>query len=222
MNRNGLLIALAIAAAVGLVFGMRPDFDLAVSALFFDPDQKAFPLRSAASVRIIRDVAEWILILLIAPVLIALPIKLLRLRAPIPASGRAALFLIATLALAPGLLVNGILKPYWPRPRPVQVVEFGGPQRFVAWWDPRGECQSNCSFVSGEASSAFWSLAPAALVPPTWRALAYGAAIVYGVAMSGLRIAVGGHFFTDVVFAGVFTFLIIWLAYRLIYGRPAP
>ena len=222
MNRNGLLIALAIAAAVGLVFGMRPDFDLAVSALFFDPDQKAFPLRSAASVRIIRDVAEWILILLIAPVLIALLIKLLRLRAPIPASGRAALFLIATLALAPGLLVNGILKPYWPRPRPVQVVEFGGPQRFVAWWDPRGECQSNCSFVSGEASSAFWSLAPAALVPPTWRALAYGAAIVYGVAMSGLRIAVGGHFFTDVVFAGVFTFLIIWLAYRLIYGRPAP
>jgi membrane-associated PAP2 superfamily phosphatase len=162
----------------------------------------------------------WVLVLLVAPALIALLLKLLWPRSPVPASGRAALFLIATLALAPGLVVNGILKPYWPRPRPVQVMEFGGPQRFVAWWDPRGTCESNCSFVSGEASSAFWSLAPAALAPPPWRALAYGVAIVYGATMSTLRIAAGGHFFTDVVFAGVLTFLIIWLAYRLVYRRP--
>ena len=30
----------------------------------------------------------------------------------------------------------------------------------------------------------------------------------------------GAHFFTDVVFAGVFTFLIIWIAHGLIYRWP--
>jgi membrane-associated phospholipid phosphatase len=30
----------------------------------------------------------------------------------------------------------------------------------------------------------------------------------------------GAHFFTDVVFAGVFTFLVIWFAYALIYRWP--
>ena len=30
----------------------------------------------------------------------------------------------------------------------------------------------------------------------------------------------GGHFFTDTVFAGVFTFLIIWVVHGLIYRWP--
>jgi membrane-associated phospholipid phosphatase len=32
-----------------------------------------------------------------------------------------------------------------------------------------------------------------------------------------LRIGGGGHFFTDVVFAGVFTYFVIWFLYGLIY-----
>jgi lipid A 4'-phosphatase len=36
-----------------------------------------------------------------------------------------------------------------------------------------------------------------------------------------LRIAAGGHFFTDVVFAGVFMFLLAWTSHGLIYRwRP--
>ena len=38
MNRTGLVIAFAVAAAVGLVFGLRPDLDLKLAALFFDPE----------------------------------------------------------------------------------------------------------------------------------------------------------------------------------------
>jgi len=42
-----------------------------------------------------------------------------------------------------------------------------------------------------------------------------------GSAVGVLRIAGGGHFFTDVVFAGVFMYLVIWAAYGLIYRwRP--
>jgi len=60
-----------------------------------------------------------------------------------------------------------------------------------------------------------------ALTPPPWRPLAYGAAIVFGVAMGALRMAAGAHFFSDVVFAGVLTFLLIWTCHGLIYRWPA-
>jgi hypothetical protein len=42
MNRTGLLIALAVAATVGLVFGLWPDLDLALAAPFFDPARDGF------------------------------------------------------------------------------------------------------------------------------------------------------------------------------------
>ena len=75
----------------------------------------------------------------------------------------------------------------------------------------------NCSFFSGEGATAFWTYAPAALAPAPWRPLAYAAATVFGIATSGLRMAFGGHFFTDVAVAGLVTFLVIWLAFAMIY-----
>ena len=47
-------MALVIAAAVGLVFGLRPDFDLAISAAFYDPTLKQFPLGETALVQWLR------------------------------------------------------------------------------------------------------------------------------------------------------------------------
>ena len=130
---------------------------------------------------------------------------------------RAALLLTLTLIFGPGLITNSLLKEHWGRARPIDVTEFGGSNHFTAWWDPRGDCPNNCSFIAGEPAGAFWTLAPAALAPPQWRALAYGAALTFGVVVGALRIAGGGHFFTDVVFAGVIMYLLIWLAYGLIY-----
>jgi membrane-associated PAP2 superfamily phosphatase len=51
---------------------------------------------------------------------------------------RRCLFLILAVALGPGLLVNGLLKPGWGRPRPRQVEQFGGPRAFQPWWQPGG------------------------------------------------------------------------------------
>lgn len=100
-------------------------------------------------------------------------------------------------------------------------MQFGGKHKFVPWWQPGGGCRSNCSFVSGEVSSAFWTLAPAALTPPPWRPLSYAAAIAFGLAVSVTRIIMGGHFLSDAVFAGVFTFLIVWFSYAVIYRWPS-
>ena len=64
-------------------------------------------------------------------------------------------------------------------------------------------------------------MAPAALTPPVWRPLAYAAATLFGITTSVLRMAFGGHFFTDVAAAGLVTFLVIWLAHAWIYRWPS-
>src|SRR5205085_1008438 len=154
---------------------------------------------------------------LAVPAIAALVIKLLRPDRPLLMSGRAIIFLLVTLALSAGLLTNLTFKSYWGRPRPVLVTQFDGDLPFVPWWDSRGGCDRNCSFFSGEAATAFWAYAPAALTPPPWRPLAYAAATLFGLITSALRMAFGGHFFTDVTTAGLVTFLVIWLAYGMIY-----
>jgi lipid A 4'-phosphatase len=221
MNRTGLFSTLAIAAVVGLVFGFYPALDLKISAPFFDPIKKDFMLRWSPLLGFMRDAAMWVVAALVAPAFVALVVKIVRPRGRLLIAGRAMVFLIATLALAPGLVTNVILKDYWPRSRPIDVPQFNGEEHFTAWWDPRGGCPKNCSFVGGEPSGAFWTLAPAAICPPAWRSVAYGAALLFGIGVGALRLVFGAHFFTDIVFSGVFTYLLIWLVHGLIYRwRP--
>jgi lipid A 4'-phosphatase len=217
MNRTGLFIALGLALVIGLLFGIYPELDLKLAALFYDPAIKFFPLKLNAIAAGARDGAMWIAWGLALPAIVAVVIKLVRPDRPLLISGRAIIFLLVTLALSAGVLTNLTFKSYWGRPRPVVVTQFNGDLPFVPWWDPRGGCARNCSFFSGEGATAFWTFAPAALTPPAWRPLAYAAATLFGVVTSVLRMAFGGHFFTDVAAAGLVTFLVIWLAYGYIY-----
>lgn len=220
MNRTGLLIALAIAVVAGVAFGVFPDLDLRVARYFYafeDSNHNMFAWRIYPPLMRARDIGLWVGTILVAPAVGALIIKLLLPRRKLLMSGRAIVFLIATMALAPGLLVNVLLKDHWGRPRPIDITQLGGNQQFVAWWDPRGNCPSNCAFVSGDVAGAFWTIAPAALAPPQWRALAYGSAFALGTGMAVIRVMAGAHFPSDVIFAGVFNFLIVWITYAVIY-----
>lgn len=223
MNRTGLIIALAIAAFAGLVFGLFPALDLGVAGYFHDfvdGNKNYFALRIYPPIMLARDVGLWVGTILVAPAVAALVIKLILPRMRLLLPGRAILFLIATMALGPGLLVNVALKDHWGRSRPIDVTQFGGTEKFSPWWKPGGDCPNNCSFVSGDVAGAFWTIAPAALTPAPYRAVAYGAALALGTVMATFRVMAGGHFVSDVVFAGVFTFLVIWLCYALIYRWP--
>ena len=164
----------------------------------------------------------WIAWAFALPALIASWSKLIRPDRPLLMSGRTIVFLLVTLLLSAGVLTNLTFKSYWGRPRPVVVTQFNGPGRSCRGGIRAASCGRNCSFFSGEGATAFWTYAPAALAPPAWRPLAYAAATVFGVVTSGLRMAFGGHFFTDVATAGLVTFLVIWLAYALIYRWPRP
>ena len=217
MNRTGLFIALSLSLIIGLLFGIFPELDLKLAALFYDAATKSFPLKLDALAAFARDAAMWIAWAFLLPAIVALIVKFVRPDRPLLVRGRTVVFLLVTMLLSAGILTNLTFKSFWGRPRPVVVTQFNGPQEFVAWWDPRGTCARNCSFFSGEGATAFWTFAPAALTPPQWRPLAYAAATLFGTATSVLRMAFGGHFFTDVAIAGLVTFLVIWFAYAWIY-----
>jgi len=224
MNRTGLFIALSLALVVGVVFGIYPELDLKLAALFFDPQTRSFPLKASAWAAFVRDAAMWITWAMVIPALGALVLKMWRPDRPLLISGRAILFLLTTLVLSSVVLSNVVFKSYWGRPRPVVVTQFNTGEfnrlAFVPWWDPRGGCARNCSFFSGEGSAAFWAVAPAALAPPAFRPLAYVAAMAFGTATGVMRMAFGGHFFTDIAAAGIVTFLVVWLSYGLLYRWP--
>ena len=97
MNRTGLFIALALALVIGLLFGIYPELDLKLAALFYDPATKSFPLKFNALAAIARDGAMWISWGLALPAIVALVIKLARPDRPLLMSGRAIVFLLVTL-----------------------------------------------------------------------------------------------------------------------------
>jgi|SRR5271166_1853837 len=134
-------------------------------------------------------------------------------------NGKAIVFLIATMAIGPGLVVNLGLKDHWHRPRPSHVQEFGGTDLFRTWWENDGACNKNCSFVSGEAATGFWMVAPASLLPPPWKAPAVAAAFVFGTAASLLRMAFGSHFLSDVLLGGFVTLIVIEIARWMIWPK---
>jgi membrane-associated PAP2 superfamily phosphatase len=143
MNRTGLLTALLLAALVGIVFGLYPELDLWLAGLFVDPARNGFVPR--AWIRYTRDASMWLITAMVLVPAIALVIKLVLPRTRLLVSGRAIIFLIATMVLGPGLVVNAVLKEGWSRSRPIDVGQFGGEERFVAWWDTSGNCRRRAS-----------------------------------------------------------------------------
>lgn len=123
---------------------------------------------------------------------------------------RPGLFLVLLLVLCNGLVVNGLFKAYWDRPRPREVVQFGGQHEFRQPWQP-GSTGRGRSFPSGHAAAAFYLIAPFFIYrsskPKTACAWLIGG-ILFGVAMSYARISQGGHFLTDTLWSLGMVYLI--------------
>ncbi|HLW91170.1 MAG TPA: phosphatase PAP2 family protein [Roseiarcus sp.] len=200
-----VLIALTLIAMA--VFAAWPDLDLAASRIFFE--SSGYFIARGTRARAVRDFFNVLPFVVLAAFALLYALRRAGFATPYAPSGRALIFLIATMAAGPGLVVNVGLKDHAHRPRPVQTEEFGGPYQFRPWYLFNGGCPKNCSFVSGEASEAFWMVAPASLAPPPLKSLAIGAALLFGVGASLMRLAAGAHYLSDVVLAALFTLLII-------------
>ncbi|MDZ7332525.1 MAG: phosphatase PAP2 family protein [candidate division KSB1 bacterium] len=119
------------------------------------------------------------------------------------------LFIILTLAIGPGLVVNAILKDHWGRPRPRQVQEFAGKWEFKEIWEP-GTPGKGKSFPCGHCSMGFFFITLYYFWKQRRRALAYGSllfSLVLGIYIGLARMAQGGHFLSDVVWSGGLTYL---------------
>src|SRR2546423_8958568 len=120
MNRTGLFIALGLVLVIGLLFGLYPELDLKLSAMFYDAAGKTFPLKINAIAAVARDGAMWIAWGLALPSIVALVVKLIRPDRPLLISGRAIIFLLLTLLLSAGVRTNhGFINASGP-PRPAE------------------------------------------------------------------------------------------------------
>ena len=120
-------------------------------------------------------------------------------------------FLFLMLLIGPGLLVNGGLKSVWGRPRPLQCEDFGGERKFRQVGEWTQQKFPNSSFPSGHASIAFFLMGPAFIVRTNrvvTRRLWFAGGLGYGLAMGATRVLQGGHFLSDVLWAGMIVYLV--------------
>lgn len=203
-----------LALVVG-VFILAPCIDIGFSALFYTPEEGFF-LRDNPFVRFIyglfRDIPYiWV------PMLVWLWIaSWLWARKSETGLRRVLLFLLVSLALGPGLLVNGILKAESGRARPQAVEQFGGDKTFSPPLVISDQCESNCSFVSGHAAMGFYFIVFAwAFGNHRWLYVGIGMGALVGLG----RIVQGGHFLSDVIFSFVAVYAVGWLCARWLLGR---
>jgi lipid A 4'-phosphatase len=119
------------------------------------------------------------------------------------------LLIVLLMIIGPGLIVNAVLKDHLGRPRPREVVEFGGEYEFVEPWMP-GEAGKNSSFPSGHSSVAFYLFAPFFVLEKDKKLLRrcfLYLGISFGFLMGLARMAQGGHFLSDIIWSGVLVFL---------------
>ncbi|HLO77367.1 MAG TPA: phosphatase PAP2 family protein [Magnetospirillum sp.] len=191
-----------------------PQIDITVSSWFYDPGYGGFPARIAAFPEWVRrGMPAW---LFAVPALItaAWAVGEVLRRPVLGVTRRVVLYVLLSLAVGPGLVVNVGLKDNWGRPRPSTIQEFGGPNTYVRPLVPSRQCDENCSFPSGHGALGFWTVTLALLAPPRWRRPALSVAFGFGAMVGLVRIAQGGHFLSDVVASALITIGISVLFYR--------
>jgi len=131
---------------------------------------------------------------------------------------KVALYLVLVMVIGPGLIVNAVLKEQWGRPRPRDVTDFGGKERFEKVWEYDASSLGK-SFPSGHASMGFFFFSAYFLLRGWGRRWALGTlatALILGSLLGFTRMVQGGHFFSDVVWsAGVCYFVSLGLYYGL-------
>lgn len=201
--------ALSLFVVCLLIFTIWPELDLIVSRWFYDPQQAEWIWRdhplNIALYAIFRYLPYWLV-----PVLIVMTVIAWKKNSRIRSQRFVWAFLLSTLLIGPGILVHNIFKEGFERPRPKQIQEFGGKSGFTPAWVISDQCERKCkSFVSGHSAMAFY------LMVFAWvfhRRAWLWAGIGLGAVMSLVRIAQGGHFLSDTIFAG----LVCYFVYRLL------
>lgn len=199
-----LLVPLLILMALTILFRLT-DLDLRIESLFYSA-QDGWIYRNDNPWMLLYEYGAIPAIALAVGAFIAL---LVSYRCQALASFRRQLFFIlAVLLIGPGLIVNLGLKENWGRPRPREVIYFGGHKEFQKVWE-RGPTNSY-SFPSGHAAIGFFMLCPYFIFRNRRRNLANVfliGGLAYGSSMGLARMIQGQHFPSDVIWSGGLIYL---------------
>lgn len=217
---GGAAIVGAIAALLFLAF---PGLDLATSDLFYRGNGifagKAggvFSVPPATVAAFIRLVFYVSFIAVCVTNAIGIAVTLIGKRRFLGLNAPRWLFLAACLIIGPGIVANVILKDHWGRARPAQTVAFGGSKTFTPPLIPSDQCDRNCSFVAGEPSMMYATVFAAAFLFPAIGRGLLATGVAMGLVSGMVRISQGGHFLSDVIFAGVTMALTVTILYVLL------
>ncbi|MBN4067273.1 phosphatase PAP2 family protein [Simkania negevensis] len=214
-------------AAIVVIAPFSSSIDLAIASFFYDPSPSAhWPLNKNAIVQGIYHYGTLPAFATASAGLIFFAASFIwerwkRWRAT-------ALILPLSLALGSGLIANALLKDHWGRPRPRQVIEFGGTAQFSPFHLPLfgEEGSAFHSFCSGHATMGFFFLS-LCLVGQRMRSKAIfytgiACTVILGGGLSFARIAQGGHFFTDTLFSMLVMWYTALLIETLLFKPRAP
>lgn len=182
--------------AMAIVFYSYPAIDIWVSNQFFDGEK--FFLKHNPIVRFIYLVFAKIHIVLLLGFVLGL-IFIHRKTNENKTKHKQLRYLLAVLLIAPGILVNLVLKDNSVgRPRPIHIEQYGGEAQFTPAFVYSGECSHNCSFTSGHAAVGFFFIS-LGWVFRCHKIFTLG--ILVGAIVGLGRIMQGGHFLSDVIFS---------------------
>ncbi|CAK0771679.1 lipid A 4'-phosphatase [uncultured Gammaproteobacteria bacterium] len=212
------------AATVGLLLIIVPEIDLSIARLFYLPGHEDpslnFILRGSPLFEGIHNAISRFSQLAGLILFGILAYAAIRRRKVWGLGSLGWLFLVLALVVGPGLLANEVFKNHWGRSRPSRLVEFGGEGQFTPPLVLANQCLHNCSFVCGDAAMAFYPHAFAYIHHRRrTRRLIMAGSIGAGLAVGLMRIGMGAHFFSDVLFAGALILASTAVLHALIYGR---
>jgi len=130
---------------------------------------------------------------------------------------KASMVLVFTIVVGPGLVVNLLLKDHTGRPRPREITEFGGTEKFICVCE-KGATNEGKSFPCGHCSMGFYLAIPYLFLRSRKKILAYSVlalGIGYGIIIGIARMMAGGHFASDVLWAGLIVWLVALCGYYL-------
>ncbi len=193
-----------------LLFVSMPQIDIYISSLFF---RDRFIGNGTLIETLLYDSVKPLLILsFVGAIVLWLYNRYIAKENLLGFTGRKLIFVLLSLLIGAGLIVNAILKENLGRARPAQTTIFEGTLPFTPAFIPTQH--DGYSFTSGHAAAAF-SLLAFAYLARRHRAFWISLVISYGSAVGVARISAGGHFFSDVVVS----FFIVYIVTTILYNK---
>lgn len=211
INNRLVNLSLIITSALTLFFVAFPELDIEISSNFYELEGRFIHKHNDVNQFFFRSVP--ILTKLFVTSCLAYILYLLAKYKDAKLLLKSSIFfLLISAAIGPGLIAHGILKENFGRARPRDIVEFAGDKEFVRAGAISDQCSTNCSFVSGHAAMAFYFTAIAYVIRQKYFNKIYTLGLLFGTCVGASRVAMGGHFASDVVAAA---FLILFFNHAI-------